>query len=1453
MPDILSLRIHALYLESPQQVIGQDIRFENIPWMNTEAGVFENPNVPLETNSIIPRPFSWDNGIYLEEGVHLHFVLPASFKKFDDQGNLPKAPNRWYIKRERDGKEWIVESDYIWNINDPELNKSTTCTYTEEGHAPFSFIYTGRTYRMEDWLHKSDTNGRYLKNLTALGWGSFSFDIHYPNCRSIFGFYDEDGRADDAYTVMGWLEDSGKSAGDQYIVAGKFQLRPETAAENDESFDIAIANTLPETLSALIINRNNPDLSKLDLQKQEEQMASMIHFDELKDLNLDWISRLRHKQHEQQFNKTSGTTKYILNIVQADDEDFMKEYDFDINLLDFDFSKEVDRQYRNIQETLNSLPQSELSEETILATWQGVGFPELVPVSFNDSLEEELEAINRIMNNGELDTFRLHAKIESLYLHWSTYLSALFLTKDQNINKVKDDLRLLISQITILKKKLRKKEQRIADLQLLFERKISGYYTKYCDYAIIRFLIKAKNAGEVIDREEFKALLDQRYKTKIALSKKSRTDYFSALPPSVIISSAKSNTVFNLFTNPSAVHDPKPELVFNSKEKDTYKNIVNEIADVQEINVNGWHTYKVEWESSFLPKKEGHYLAADKRFSENFLRDSYILDELNADLIKEYQLNDLSYMPNPNTYYGHSFVSNTVREYVKEKLEKNLSRIDEAENVHLMAQMKTFLNTLEDTSLFELTLSDFNNLMLQRSNGLSVLPLIPNGFEDHREIARDIENLCKEYFNSLNLLTPNRSAIFNPFRNGAFKISRLRIIDSFGRDRIIRPRKILTTHVQKIENKDQWVMLPPRYLQAAALSTRFTRTLTDKKKSSVLGWMVPVYLNQRIEFFDAHGKHLGAIDTEGQWESSPFDADLAEANSGYRSVVKNPHLKRIIHWIIERICKPDKKDQMIRELQKAMEHTSPEDAANPSLLETISSVPIAITLVNINLFTKGEALYDINYSEKISINTYDSQRKYDKVKIPLSVGDLNQYNDGVLAYWHYNLKDEDREGENRLGLKYLDSKIYFNNDVTKKIEHQSYSLKDFLKENPIDGRQKWNALESKALTSSSIHYKSQDKESHLALNDTLNACQRYVLMHPKGNLNVKTGILPEKSIKLPYHRIKNALKRIELTLLTAPVLTPKENLQLSLAKDNRYEWSWIQLEKKIKKEPLSSGNPPLKKRITQNLAIDFSKNTETENDLRTLLSDLKNEGLLIDEISEFFPGEKIYFIRKDAFDSEQETARNTIREGFINDVVTGRIFKEERIRSQKVAFDFNNFKTKKYLALKAFIIKEEFAVPSETDLLGEDVFFINFSRINALASKGGSALNDSEKELMNLLALKNSNKIIDLKQLFSKLYAFGADDASMMISEGFKQSLMNKKIIRQDAFYPDEQIYFVNAGELEKVRLKEQPDEYEKTLLRLMDENSPGILQINDFNTNSGDVPKLVLKEGWLSIKSTKF
>ena len=44
--------------------------------------------------------------------------------------------------------------------------------------------------------------------LTAFGYGEMSFNTFYPNCRSVFGFFDPEGTGSSTYKVLGWYEDS---------------------------------------------------------------------------------------------------------------------------------------------------------------------------------------------------------------------------------------------------------------------------------------------------------------------------------------------------------------------------------------------------------------------------------------------------------------------------------------------------------------------------------------------------------------------------------------------------------------------------------------------------------------------------------------------------------------------------------------------------------------------------------------------------------------------------------------------------------------------------------------------------------------------------------------------------------------------------------------------------------------------------------------------------------------------------------------------------------------------------------------------------------------------------------------------------------------------------------------------------------------------------------------------
>ncbi len=198
---IIPLQVRAFYASQATQVLGQDIVFENIPWYNIEQQTFVRSLTPFISNSIIPSAFSNEHLITLEKGLHLHWHIPKPLKLFSQDTNLPKVPTRWYVSKKQNGvikDEWIIESDYLWDINNPALKTSRHSTYPipESGDVKegFEFRYIGRTLKLNAWLNEQINNesNDYLGELTALGWGTLNFDLHYANCRSVFGFHDPD-------------------------------------------------------------------------------------------------------------------------------------------------------------------------------------------------------------------------------------------------------------------------------------------------------------------------------------------------------------------------------------------------------------------------------------------------------------------------------------------------------------------------------------------------------------------------------------------------------------------------------------------------------------------------------------------------------------------------------------------------------------------------------------------------------------------------------------------------------------------------------------------------------------------------------------------------------------------------------------------------------------------------------------------------------------------------------------------------------------------------------------------------------------------------------------------------------------------------------------------------------------------------------------------------------------
>ncbi|MDD7515457.1 hypothetical protein [Ruminococcus flavefaciens] len=169
-------------------------------------------------------PIPFNKNLELAEGVHIHFVLPSAFKsgfeKTDSNGNKTieyhLVPDKYIITRmyvdKKTGKIIndcnIVESSFISKSS--SFRGNVTIPFTEEGGIR-SYRYLGRKYSGFEQPPEIGENEGFISNLCGVGPGDPLFNAYYPNCRSVFGFYDNlENVPKDAvltYSVIGYYSD----------------------------------------------------------------------------------------------------------------------------------------------------------------------------------------------------------------------------------------------------------------------------------------------------------------------------------------------------------------------------------------------------------------------------------------------------------------------------------------------------------------------------------------------------------------------------------------------------------------------------------------------------------------------------------------------------------------------------------------------------------------------------------------------------------------------------------------------------------------------------------------------------------------------------------------------------------------------------------------------------------------------------------------------------------------------------------------------------------------------------------------------------------------------------------------------------------------------------------------------------------------------------------------------
>jgi hypothetical protein len=373
----------------------------------------------------------------------------------------------------------------------------------------------------------------------------------------------------------------------------------------------------------------------------------------------------------------------------------------------------------------------------------------------------------------------------------------------------------------------------------------------------------------------------------------------------------------------------------------------------------------------------------------------------------------------------------------------------------------------------------------------------------------------------------------------------------------------------------------------------------------ICGWLLPNNLDNSLMVYDAQGRALGSLNRGGRWEPAP-----GSQPSVVRWPLPNPHLHRVISYLQDQerqgkvsyqgkitsfgnysvtdanagwtadqfngangdffleiisgpytglmtdilattvpgsmltiaddlssrltggeryqIRKRFFLDAFLTVIENALENIDPEYAGGHEALALLMGRPIAVARVSLNLEMQGYPAIDQDWNvfrqdmDRTFQNESKDQKRetedYTEVEIPIRIGEYKQLNDGLVGYW---IEEEGR---------YKANKFYAPQ----------------------------TAPETDLPATIAVHRNDQPFNIIQSINSP--PVKLTVLLDPRGAVHATSGILPTKAIQIPADQFVEALRNIEVTFLSAPILTDRDKINLPLPEEPGYVWSWCEKE-----------------------------------------------------------------------------------------------------------------------------------------------------------------------------------------------------------------------------------------------------------------------------------------------------
>jgi hypothetical protein len=355
-----------------------------------------------------------------------------------------------------------------------------------------------------------------------------------------------------------------------------------------------------------------------------------------------------------------------------------------------------------------------------------------------------------------------------------------------------------------------------------------------------------------------------------------------------------------------------------------------------------------------------------------------------------------------------------------------------------------------------------------------------------------------------------------------------------------------------IPDSPHLVSLLPRLVQPACLNFRWLSANQGEQEMNdhpamtpICGWILPNYLDNSLMIYDNQGLALGSvtINPGKPWQPAPGSDTPIKIEE-----IVNPHLQKVVRYIhdkqIASLNQPQGQSflqNFITTFNNALENIEPENYAQHQDLALLMGRPLALVRASLNLALQGLPAIHHGwhvFRQDMKRNTRETDN-FTHVAFPINVGAYQQLNDGLVGYW----KEADGGYENDLFYA-----------PQGKTTAEPY-IKTYAN-GPI------NIMQTVA-----------------GVPQTLT-----MLVDPRGEVHAASGILPVKAINIPPDKYADALRQINITFLSTPILTNQGQINLPLPTEPGYAWSWLEKEKETWLETGALGRV--------NLAASFSGQQE---------------------------------------------------------------------------------------------------------------------------------------------------------------------------------------------------------------------------------------------------------------------